>query len=148
MPWRRKRQPTPVFLPGESQGWGSLVGCCLWGRTESDTTEATQQQHSVGCGDQDIFPLLIKGLQLIGKIFLSQMGCNGTFAVDLVTVCSGPLCALRLLRWSVRLPSPTTTPYSRQGCMFSRFTLYERWLGIDLSCLYVDFKIKLLYNFC
>ena len=28
-------------LPGESQGWGSLVGCCLWGRTESDTTEAT-----------------------------------------------------------------------------------------------------------
>ena len=34
-------QPTPVFLPGESQGWGSLVGCHLWGRTESDTTEAT-----------------------------------------------------------------------------------------------------------
>ena len=32
---------TPVFLPGESQGWGSLVGCRLWGRTESDTTEAT-----------------------------------------------------------------------------------------------------------
>ena len=30
--WRRKWQPTPVFLPGESQGWGSLVGCRLWGR--------------------------------------------------------------------------------------------------------------------
>ena len=28
---RRKWQPTPVFLPGESQGWGILVGCCLWG---------------------------------------------------------------------------------------------------------------------
>ena len=39
MHWRRKWQPTPVFLPGESQGWGSLVGCHLWGRTESDTTE-------------------------------------------------------------------------------------------------------------
>ena len=39
--WRRKWQPTPVFLPGKSQGWGSLVGCCLWDRTESDTTEAT-----------------------------------------------------------------------------------------------------------
>ena len=37
----RKWQPTPVFLPGESQGQGSLVGCRLWGRTESDTTEAT-----------------------------------------------------------------------------------------------------------
>ena len=30
-----------VFLPGESQGWGSLVGCHLWGHTESDMTEAT-----------------------------------------------------------------------------------------------------------
>ena len=33
MHWRRKWQPTPMFLPGESQGRGSLVGCCLWGRT-------------------------------------------------------------------------------------------------------------------
>ena len=41
MHWRRKWQPTPVFLPGESQGGGSLVGCCLWGHTKSDTTEAT-----------------------------------------------------------------------------------------------------------
>ena len=39
--WRRQWQPTPVFLPGESQGRGNLVGCPLWGRTESDTTEAT-----------------------------------------------------------------------------------------------------------
>ena len=38
MHWRRKWQPTPVFLPGESQGQGSLVGYRLWGRTESDTT--------------------------------------------------------------------------------------------------------------
>ena len=44
MHWRGKWQPTPVFLPGESQGRGSLVGCHLWGRTESDTTEATYQQ--------------------------------------------------------------------------------------------------------
>ena len=39
--WRRQWQPTPVFLPGDSQGRGSLVGCRLWGSTESDTTEAT-----------------------------------------------------------------------------------------------------------
>ena len=45
MHWRRKWQPTPVFLPGESQGRRSLVGCRLWGHTESDTTEATQQQQ-------------------------------------------------------------------------------------------------------
>ena len=47
MHWRRKWQPTPVFLPGESQGQRSLVGCRLWGRTESDTTEETQ--HLVNC---------------------------------------------------------------------------------------------------
>ena len=41
MHWRRKRLPTPVFLPGESQGWQSLVGFHLWGRTESDMTEVT-----------------------------------------------------------------------------------------------------------
>ena len=39
MHWRRKWQPTPMFLPGESQGRGSLVGCCLWGRTESDWSD-------------------------------------------------------------------------------------------------------------
>ena len=39
--WRRKWQPTPVFLPGESQGRGSLVGCRLWGCTGLDTAEAT-----------------------------------------------------------------------------------------------------------
>ena len=41
MHWRRKWQPTPVFLLRESQGQGNLMGCRLWGCTESDTTEAT-----------------------------------------------------------------------------------------------------------
>ena len=41
MHWRRKWQPTPVFLLGESQERRSLVGCCLWGCTESDTSEET-----------------------------------------------------------------------------------------------------------
>ena len=43
MNWRRKWQPTPVFLPGESHGQRSLVDCCLWGHTESDTIEATSR---------------------------------------------------------------------------------------------------------
>jgi len=37
----KSKLPAPVFLPGEFQGQGSLVGCRLWGRTESDTTEVT-----------------------------------------------------------------------------------------------------------
>ena len=37
--WRRQWQPTPVLLPGKSQGQKSLVGCSPWGHEESDTTE-------------------------------------------------------------------------------------------------------------
>ena len=62
MHWRRKWQPTPVFLPGESQGQGSLVGCRLWGHTESDTTEVTQQQ-------QDHFKLESR---LLGEISITS----------------------------------------------------------------------------
>ena len=36
---RRQWHPTPVFLPGKSHGWRSLVGCSPWGHQESDTTE-------------------------------------------------------------------------------------------------------------
>ena len=46
MHWRRKWQPTPVFLPGESQGRGSLVGCCLWGCTVEDSLEEEMATHS------------------------------------------------------------------------------------------------------
>ena len=41
MRWRRKCQPTLVFLPGKSQEQGSLVGCHLWGHTELDMTDVT-----------------------------------------------------------------------------------------------------------
>ena len=64
MHWRRKWQPTPVFLPGESQGQGSLMGCRLWGRTESDTTEATyqQQQQQLLCSRQILYVLSLLGI--------------------------------------------------------------------------------------
>ena len=46
MPWRRAWLPTPVFLPGESHGQRSLVGCSPWGRKESDMTERlSRAQH-------------------------------------------------------------------------------------------------------
>ena len=45
MPWRRRWQPTPVFLPGKSPGRRSLVGYRPWGCKESDMTEATPHVH-------------------------------------------------------------------------------------------------------
>ena len=62
MHWRRKWQPTPVFLPGESQGCGSLVGCRLWGCTESDMTEATQQQQQ-----QCLSTVMVSTLDTLGS---------------------------------------------------------------------------------
>ena len=62
MHWRRKWQLTPGFLPGESQGRGSLASCRLWSRTELATTEVTwrQQQRGIWCNrEQGSF----KGLQ-------------------------------------------------------------------------------------
>ena len=46
IPWRRKWQPTPVFLPGESHGRRSLVGYSSRGRKESDMTERLHSLHS------------------------------------------------------------------------------------------------------
>jgi len=45
IPWRRARQPTPVFLPGESHGQRSLAGYSPWGCKESDRTEVTERTH-------------------------------------------------------------------------------------------------------
>ena len=65
IPWRRKWQPTPVFLPGESQGRGSLVGCCLWGCTELNITEATSLS---------LFFSFLSGLTLPFQDFLVESG--------------------------------------------------------------------------
>ena len=68
--WRRKWQPTPVFLPGESQGQRSLVDCRLQGCTESDTTEVTQQQrHLPGPGTSWA---LLEAKQQRAPVFLQQ----------------------------------------------------------------------------
>ena len=47
--WRRQWHPSPVFLPGESHGWRSLVGCSSWGREESDMTERLHFHFSLSC---------------------------------------------------------------------------------------------------
>ena len=71
MHWRRKWQPTPVLLPGESQGWWSLVGCRLWGSTESDMTEATQQQQQQhpSIPLANFFNLLLSNSNKVGEVW-------------------------------------------------------------------------------
>ena len=55
---RRQWHPTPVLLPGKSHGQRSLVGCSLWGRKESDTTERLHFHFSLSCiGEENVTPL-------------------------------------------------------------------------------------------
>ena len=78
--WRRKWQPTPGFLPGESCGWRSLVGCCPQDRTKSDMTEATQ--HAGMCA--------YLGIWLECVIFIPSTHLVFFFYITLVI--KGPLC--------------------------------------------------------
>ena len=99
MHWRRKWQPTPVFLPGESQGWGSLVGCCLWGHTEPDTTEVTYSYSFLKC---------ILFLELPGPL---QNDTESTLQIAMITgIILGQVCLWRALllnsqSWSDSLSS-------------------------------------------
>ena len=61
MHWRRKWQPTPVFLPRESQRWGNLVGCRLWGRTESDRLKRLSSSSS--SSSSMVFPVVMYGCE-------------------------------------------------------------------------------------
>ena len=65
--WRRQWQPTPVLLPGKSQGWRSLVGCSPWGREESDTNERLHFHFSLSCtGEGNGNPLQCSCLEIPG----------------------------------------------------------------------------------
>ena len=55
---RRKWQPTPVFLPGESQGRGSLVGCRLWGCTELDRLKRLSSSSSSSIYELNFFQVM------------------------------------------------------------------------------------------
>ena len=72
---RRQWHPTPALLPGKSHGRRSLVGCRLWGYTESDTTEATQQQQLLFCTvPWELQPPWLS--QVPGSVCLFQGNCQ------------------------------------------------------------------------
>ena len=76
-PWGREWQPTPVFLPGESHGQRSLVGCSPWGRKELDTTEATESPWTARTSKQSILKEISPGCSLEGlmlKLKLQYFG--------------------------------------------------------------------------
>ena len=66
-----------MFLPGESQGRGSLVGCRLWGRTELDTTEVTQQQYT-----NELLEQLLASSLAITQVHTAAMKLKDTYSLE------------------------------------------------------------------
>ena len=110
-PWRRKWQPTPVFLPGESQGPESLVGCRLWGRTESDmlkrlssSSSSTESALSLSLRSVCVPPVttLIQALMtLINNLDLLHRLKSRTLLKSLLWWCTPPPCSLTVSDFSL-----------------------------------------------
>ena len=73
IPWRRKRQSTPVFLPEESHGQRSLVGCCARGHKESDTTECSSTHIHTHTHIKMIFVKYLLVCQLVGLCLFTEL---------------------------------------------------------------------------
>ena len=127
--WRRKWQPTPLFLPGESQGQWSLVGCRLQGCPESDMTEATQQQKQQ---QQQQMTQKHTTQHRRGKT-ISFRGIEKKFCPDIQGVCPG----------SSQLIYPLSR-WSNLSIFHDCFSLYL----IILSFLYPIKQILCMQRFC
>ncbi|XP_052502665.1 tyrosyl-DNA phosphodiesterase 1 isoform X4 [Budorcas taxicolor] len=93
IPWRRKWQPTPVFLPGESLGQRSLAGCSPRDHTESNTTEVTQHPRIAGANlskaawgalEKGGTQLMIRSYEL-GVLFLPSAFIDHGFGTSLMS---------------------------------------------------------------
>ena len=96
MHWRRKWQPTPVFFPGESQGWGCVVGWCLWGRTsQTQLTRLSSRSSSV--------------LPCVYPHLLAKMGSSeeayGQVDITPILIYKEPYCGCILVKvlWTLRM---------------------------------------------
>ena len=90
IPWRRKWQPTPVFLPGESNGQRSLVGCSPRGRKESDTTE---RLHSLTHSLKGYVAQNLQIIMYICKFFITNLSSQNTF----IDFCQTPIWVAKLV---------------------------------------------------
>ena len=79
MRWRRKWQPTPVFLPGESQGCGRLVGCRLWGHTKLAAAAAAAACPAGGCWHREAGSRYLKAGLLVWLFRGAYLAFSGWF---------------------------------------------------------------------
>ena len=119
MHWRRKWQPTPVFLPGESRGQGSLVGCSVWGHTESDKTWLKRLSSSRGSKIS-----FVKKLVFVCFVFCVPILRDGTYE----GYEQGLYTYGCWLRWSLFSPSWQPALAATTQCYF------RSWVGQSSYC--------------
>ena len=76
IPWRRKWQPTPLFLPGEFHGQRSLAGYSSWGCKESDTTEQLTHTHAAAFQaplSSTVYQSLLKTMSIVSVMHLTVL---------------------------------------------------------------------------
>ena len=156
MHWRRKWQPAPVFLLGESKGWRSLVGCRLWGRTESDTTERLSSSsivktllkipHILG-----FFPFRLEGMQTIPRpMWAESQNCSACSFLVVLSLSSGcHVSPTYIEQYSIHFPCAVFCPtiYSYLGlpdsCWAVSSTQQDQQ---DLDCSYLVCSLEIVFN--
>ena len=94
IPWRRGWLPTPVFLPGESHGWRSLVGYSPWGCKESDITE---QLHFTSCIKLGQYIHTFKGYNVKYRIYILNVYFYSIIIYHLINfLCTPPPTSLNI----------------------------------------------------
>ena len=114
-----------MFLPGESQGWGSLVGCCLCGRTELDTTEATQHGPSKSFLLSDL-----TFMSLIHFEFIFMYGVRKCY--NFILLCIDPVFPSQLIEENV-----FSTLYILSSFVRIRFHRCMYCMGLSLGYLFL-----------
>ena len=124
MHWRRKWQPTPVFLPGESQGWGSLVGRHLWvtqGRTQLKRLSSSSSKTII-----KILNLSLLALPTMSWVYLKS--CILTYFSQMISILERKCRSLSCV-WP--FATPWTVPH--QASLSMAFSRQEYWSGLPYS---------------
>ena len=110
MHWRRKWQPTPVFLPGESQGWGSLVGCRLWGCTRLKWVGSSSSSRA------SLVAQMVKNLPVVWETWVQSLGWEDPLEADMATHSS-------ILSWRI--------PMDRGACWATVHSVAKSQTGLS-----------------
>ena len=127
MHWRRKWQPTPVFLPGESLGWGSLVGCRLWGPTDWIWLKRLSSSNL----------LLLFHLKLLPSMFTQLQPTGRLWCFSQIHQASSSLIIYMLIVLSVWTPPSYPQPLSHLALSYHS-NFYSKVITLSITCLTIN----------